>query len=222
MAMAKVYFGVLCALALLAATACSDSSNRNRHIDIGRVFAVKSSFAADYKVVTSGPTDIDPRLLTPQKLSPDMTVDPADCAGYASGQTLPRGLKGRMATVSAEGNSSRFTVVAIEASQPVPYQPISDHCKHITFTGRSVKGVIDVIDAPHIDAAQSLATHRVLEAALGGQNHSGDVYNYTAYLGKYLVLVAANSLSVPGQPPVLVDVDKPRRLLTDSVAAVRG
>ncbi len=127
-----------------------------------------------------------------------------------------------MATVSAEGNNNRYVAVAVETSQEVPYEPISDKCKHIAFTSQTVTGFVDVIDAPQIAAAQTLAIHRVLDATIGGQHRSGELYNYTAYLGRYLVLVAANPLVVPDRPPVSVNLDKARRLLTDSVAAVRG
>ncbi|GAC1397094.1 MAG: DUF5642 family protein [Mycobacterium sp.] len=216
-AIARLVHGLLCAATVVGSAACSDTQMRDRDIDIRRIFSVKATFGPDYKVVTSGPTGIDPRLLAPPTLSPGMTFDPADCSKYALGQTLPSGLTGRMATVSAEGDNNRFVAVAVQTSQRVPYQPISDNCKHIAFTGRSVNGVIDLIDAPHIAAAQTLATHRVLKATLGGQDRSGELYNFTAYLGNSLVLVAANPLV----PVNAVDVEKARRLLTDSVAAVR-
>ena len=222
MSIARMVIGVMCAATLVGSAACSDTSMRSRNIDISKIFAVKSTFGPDYRVVTSGPTGIDPRLLAPPTLSPDMTFDPADCSKYALGQTLPSGLTGRMATVSAEGDDNRFVAVAVQTSQQVPYEPLSDSCKHIAFTGRSVSGVIDVIDAPHIAAAQTLATHRVLKATLGGQERSGELYNYTAYLGNGVVLVAASPLAMPNGSPVAVDVVKARQLLSDSVAAVRG
>jgi Domain of unknown function (DUF5642) len=220
MSIVRMLLGVVCAVALVGS--CSDTSMRNRHIDIARIFSVISTFGPNYKVTTSGPTGLDPRLFAPPKLPPDMTFDPAGCSKYASGQTLPQGLTGRMAAVSAEGENNHFITIAVQTSQQVPYQAISDSCKHIAFTGGSVKGVIDVIDAPHIAAAQTLATHRVLEATVAGQHRSGELYNYSAYLGNCLVLVAANALVVPNQPPVPVNVSKARKLLTDSVSAVRG
>lgn len=213
---------VLCGATLAGSPACSDTLVRNRNIDISKIISVKSTFGPDYKVVTSGPTGIDPRLLSRPALSPDMTIDPAECSKYATGQMLPSGLTGSMATVSAEGDNNRFLAVAVQTSQQVPYEPISDRCKHIEFSGRSVKGSIDVIDAPHIAAAQTLAIHRVLEAKLGGQDRSGELYNFTAYLGNGVVLVAASPLAMPNGSPVAVDVVKARQLLSDSVAAVRG
>jgi Domain of unknown function (DUF5642) len=220
MPIARVLLGVVCAAGLLL-VGCSDSA-KNRRIDISKVFAVRSSFGPQFNVVTSGPTGIDPRLLAPPKFAGDMTFDPADCAKYAAGQTLPPGLTGKMAELSAEGDNNRFVVIAVETSQPVPYEAVSDHCKHIAFTGRSVKGVIDVIGAPRIDAARTLGTHRVLGATVAGQARSSELYNYTAYLGNHLVLVAAIPVLIANQPAAPVNVDRARRLLTDSVAAVRG
>lgn len=222
MSFGRMSFVAFCTLTLVASAACSNSKIQNQHVDISRIFSVKSTFGPDYKVTTSGPMPIDPRLLAAPRFSQDMTFDPADCSKFASGQMLPQGLKGRMATVSAEGNNNRFIAVAVETSQQVPYEPIGDNCHHIAFNSQSVKGVVDVIDAPHIEAAQTLAIHRVLDATVGGQHRSGELYNYTVYLGHYLVLVAANPLVVPNQPPVSVDLDQARKLLTDSVAAVRG
>ncbi|OBK74143.1 hypothetical protein A5651_11660 [Mycobacterium sp. 1274761.0] len=202
-------------------TACSNTM-QNQHIDISGIFAVKSTFGPEYKVVTNGPTGIDPRLFAPQKLPANMTIDPAECSKYAQGQTLPSGLTGRMATVTAEGDNNRFVAVAVQTSAQVPYESISHACNHIAFTGQSVRGAIDVVDAPHILGAETLAIHRTLEATLGGLDRSGELYNYTAYLGNSVVLVVVNPVKVPNGPPAVVDVEKARRLLSDSVAAVRG
>jgi Domain of unknown function (DUF5642) len=221
MSMTRVLLGLVYAVAVVGSAACSNGSMLNRHIDIDKIFSVRSTFGPQYRVATSGPTGIDPRLLEPPKLTPDLTFDPADCSKYASGQTLPQGLRGRMAALSAEGDNNHFMTIAVQTSQRVPYQAISDNCKHMAFTGRTVKGVIDVIDAPHINGAKVLATRRVLEATVGGPNRAGELYNYTAYLGNCLVLVVANSLVAPNQPPAPVDVNKARQLLIDSVSAVR-
>ena len=223
MSIARTLTGVVCAATLLLAVGCSANSMQNRHIDISKIFSVKSTFRPDFKVVTTGPTGIDPRLLAPQKLPPGITLDPPDCARYATAQVLRPGLKGNMASVAAQGENNRFTAVAVETAQPVAYEAVSDHCKHITFTGRSLKGEIDAIDAPHIDGAKTLGTHHVLDTTVADRTRSSESYNYTAYLGNnHLVLVAANPVLVPNQSPASVNVERARRLLTDSVAAVRG
>lgn len=192
-------------------------------IDISKIQSVKSSFGPDFKVVTAGPTGIDPKLLAPQTLPHGVNFDPPDCAKYASGQTLPTGLKGNMAAVSAEGQGNRFIAIALETSQQVPLDSaLTDKCKHVTFTGGPMHGVLDVVDAPHIDGAQTLGIHRVLEATINGTSRSGEIYSYTAYLGHYLVITTANPLVVPNQPVGPVDVQRAQKLFTDAVAAVRS
>ena len=223
MSIAKTLSGVVCAATLLLAVGCSANSTLNRHIDISKIFSVKSTFSPDFKAVTTGPTGIDPRLLASPKLPPGITLDPPDCAKYALSQPLRPGLKGNMASLAAHDESNRLLAVAVETAQPVAYEAVSDHCKHIAFTGRSLKGEIYAIDVPHIDGAKTLGTYSVLEATVADRTGSTQSYNYTAYLGNHhLVLVAANPVLVPNQSPPPVNVDRARRLLTDSVAAVRG
>ena len=223
MSIVRKLIGVVCAATLLLALGCSTDSMLNRHIDISRILSVKSTFSPDFKVVTTGPTGIDPRLLAPPKLPPDITLDPPDCAKYALSQPLRPGLKGNMASLAAQSENNRLLAVAVETAQPVAYEAVSDHCKHITFTGRSLKGEIYAIDAPHIDGAKTLGTYSVLEATVADRTRSTESYNYTAYLGDHhLVLVAANPVLVPNHSPPPVNADRARRLLTDSVAGVRG
>jgi len=215
---AKLILAGLCA-ALIGG--CG-SGPATRKIDIGNVKSVKSSFGPDFKVVTAGPTGIDPKLLAPQSLPPGVTFDPADCAKYASGQTLPPGLKGNMAAVAAEGDGNRFIAIALETSERVPFDStITDKCRHVTFTGGAVHGSVDVVDSPHVDGAQTLGRHRVLEATINGTSRTGEIYSYVAYLGNYLVLATANPLVVPNQPVGPVDVERAQKLFTDAVAAVR-
>ncbi len=128
-----------------------------------------------------------------------------------------------MASLAAQGENNRLLAVAVETAQPVAYEAVSDHCKHIAFTGRSLKGEIYAIDAPHIDGAKTLGTYSVLETTVADRTRSTESYTYTAYLGNHhLVIVAANPVLVPNHSPPPVDADRARRLLTDSVAGVRG
>ncbi|MBV8927842.1 MAG: DUF5642 family protein [Mycobacteriaceae bacterium] len=216
MSIQKAMFGVMCAGLLGGCTGVASPAQR---VDIGKVFAVKSTFGPDFRVTTAGPSGIDPKLLAPQKLPEGMTFDPADCAKYASGQTLPAGLQGNMAAVSAEGQGNRFIAIAVETSERVPFDAAAaDTCKHVTFAGPNMHGVVDVVDSPHIDGAQTLGTHRQLSTAVG----TGEVYNYVAYLDDYLVVVTANPLVVPNQPTVPVNTQRAKDLLSATVGAVRG
>ncbi|MBV8964777.1 MAG: DUF5642 family protein [Mycobacteriaceae bacterium] len=186
-------------------------------INIDKVSSVKTSFGPDFAVQTIGQTAIDPKLLSPVQFQQGLTWDPTDCAKYA--WTLPSGLKGNIATVSAQGQGNRFIAMAIETSQPVRYDPaVVDKCRHVTFSGSDVHGVVDVVDSPHVDGAQTLGKHRELQTTVG----SGELYTYVAYLDDYLVVVTANPLPIPNQPVPQVNIQRAQQLLTDAVAAVRS
>lgn len=217
----RALFGVVCAGGLAACSTGHPDANPApaQPIDIAKVFSVKSAFGPQFHVITAGPSGIDPKMLAPQKLPEGMTFEPADCAKYAAGQTLPPGLKGNMAAVSAEGDGNRFIAIAVETSERVPLDPAeADNCKHVTFAGDNIRGVVDVVDAPHIDGAQTLGTHRQLQTAAGG----GELYNYVAYLDGYLVVVTANPLVAPNRLVVPVNTQRAQDLLTTAVTAVRG
>lgn len=186
-------------------------------LDIAKVLSVQSTFGPPYAVRTIPTTAIDPKLLAPLQFQPGLTWNPADCAQYA--WTLPAGLHGNIASLTAEGEGNRFIAMAIETSQPVDFNRDSvDRCGHVTFTAPEMRGVVDVIDAPKIDGAQTVGKHRQLQTAVA----SGELYTYVAYLGDYLVVVTANPLLAPGQPVPAVNVKRAQQLLIDSVAAVRG
>jgi hypothetical protein len=214
---------IACVALIAACTAGQSDSSAPERVDIAKVSTVKSTFGPQFKIVTAAPSGIDPKLLAPQRLPEGVTVDPADCAKYAAGQGLPPGLKGNMSALSAEGEGNRFIAIAVETSQTVPFDSaVADKCKHVTFNGPNVNGVVDVVEAPHVDGARTLGTHRVLQATIGGTSRSGELYNYVAYLTNYLVVVTANPLVVPDQPVAAVNVQRAKDLLAASVAAVRS
>ncbi len=195
----------------------ASSTSPSPTVDIGKIVSLKQSFGPDFTVQAIDKTAIDPKLLTPLQFQQGLTWDPADCSKYA--WTLPTGLKGNIASVLAEGEGNRFIAMAIETSEPVTVDPAAvDKCRHVSFTGADVRGVVDVVDAPHIDGVQTLGKHRQLQTAVG----SGELYTYVAYLGDYLVMVTANPLPVPNQPVPPVNLQRAQHLLSDAVAAVRA
>ena len=52
--------------------------------------------------------------------------------------------------------------------------------------------------------------------------YAGQLYNYVADFGRFLVIVTANSLVEPNKPVVPVNTQKATELLTKSVSTVRG
>lgn len=190
---------------------------------IAGVKSVSQTFGPQFHVTDIGPAGIDPKLLTPPKLPDGVTFDPADCARYGTGQTLPAGLQGNMAAVTAEGDGNRFIAIAVETSEPIPFDSaVAADCKHVTFTGDNIRGVVDLVEVPQIAGAQTIGTHRQVQTVVDGAPRVGELYNYVAYLPNQLVVVTANSLVLPGKPLVPVNTQRARDLLTAAVAAVTG
>jgi uncharacterized protein DUF5642 len=213
---------VALASACLLAACSSGGSSETTTADIAKVSEVKSSFGNDFEVKDIPKTGIDPKVLSSHKLPAGMKFDPADCAKFVGGQDMPPGLQGNMAAVSAEGNGNRFIAIALQTSQPVPFNDPGGNCKKVGFEGGPVRGVIEVVDAPQIDGTRTLGVHRVIQATVDSNARTGELYNYAAHFGDYQVIVTANPLVVPGKPVTPVDTGRARELLVKSVAAVRS
>jgi hypothetical protein len=213
---------VLCA-AVLAGCATGQSAEPDMsHANIANVANVKSSFGSQFQVTSVGPTGIDPRLLGPQALPPGMTFDPPDCAKSAGQQMMPAGAKGNMAATTAEGEGNRFIAIAVETSEPVPPSDPAQNCQKVGFAGQGVRGLVEVVEAPHIDGVHTVATHRILQTTVDGKPRTGELYNYVASFGPFLVIVTANPLVLPDKPVAPVNTQRARDVLTAAVAAVKG
>lgn len=190
--------------------------------DIARIKDVRSSFGPQFKASEFGPTGIDPRLLEPQALPEGMKFDPADCGSFATAQVLPPGVKGNMAATTAEGDGNRFIVIAVETSEPVPVNRPADNCRRVGFAGGGVRGLVEEVEVPQIDGAETMGTRRVLHTVVDGKPSTGEAYNYIAGFGPFFVIVTANPLVLPDTPVAPVDTQRARDLLTSAVAAVKG
>jgi hypothetical protein len=214
---------IIASAGLLAACATGQSAEQDlSHADIAHVANIKSSFGPQFKVTSVGPTGIDPRLLGPQNLPPGMTFDPADCGKAASQAVLPPGVKGNMAATTAEGDGNRFITIAVETSQAVPVSDPAQNCQKVAFTGPGLRGLVEVVEAPQIGGVHTLGTHRVLQTTVDGKPRTGELYNYIASFGTFLVIVTANPLVVPDKPVAPVNTQQARDVLTAAVAAVKG
>jgi hypothetical protein len=212
-------FVLACAVAL---TACGTGQTTEDvpQADIARVKDVGSSFGPSFKVTDVAPTGVDPKLLEPQTLPPGMKFDPPDCFGAT--ETIPPGIKGNMAAVTAEGDGNRFITMAVETSEPVPVNRPANNCQKVSYAGGGVQGLIEVVAAPVIDGVDALGIRRVVGTSVDGQLRAGEVYTYTANFGPFLVIVTANPLVAPGQPVARVNTERARDLLSRAVAAVKG
>jgi hypothetical protein len=127
-----------------------------------------------------------------------------------------------MAATAAEGAGNRFIVLAVETSEPVPLSDPGDQCKQVKFLGAGARGQVDVVESPQIDDARTVGTHRIVQTAVQGRPLTGELYNYVASFGNYMVIVTANPLVLPDKPVAKVDTARARELLSAAVAAVRG
>jgi hypothetical protein len=214
---------VIACACVLAACATGQSAEQDlSHADIAHIANVKSSFGSEFKVTSVGPTGIDPRLLGPQTLPPGMTFDPADCAKGASQQVVPADMKGNMAATTAEGDGNRFIAIAVETSEVVPRTDPAQNCQKVGFSGPGVRGLVEVVEAPQIDGVHTVGTHRVLQTTVDGKPRTGELYNYVASFGTFLVIVTANPLVLPDKPVAPVNTQRARDVLSAAVAAVKG
>ena len=216
MSVRRVLALTACAAALTACTPAEPDTG------IAGVFAVKSTFGAEYQVTTTGPTGIDPKLLAPQTVPPGVKVEPAACAKFAAGLAIPAGAQGNMAATTAEGKGNRFIAIAVETSEPVPPNDPGPDCQKVGFGGPGVRGLVEVVESPQIEGVRTLGTHRVVQTVVDGKPHSGELFNYVASFDNHLVIVTANPLVVPDKPVAPVNTQRARDLLTAAVAAVKG
>ena len=212
---------VTCA-GLLAACATPAKPVDLSAADIARVTELKADFPPPFTVKTVGPAAIDPRLLTAQKLPAGLTFDPAECGKSAAESTVPEGVKGNMAATTAEGEGVRYIVIAVETSEPVPVSAPTEQCAKVTFSGAGVRGLVEVVETPQIDGVDTTGTHRVMQAVTAEGPRTGELYNYVARFGNFIVIVTANPLVVADKPVAQIDTKRARDLVTQTVELVRG
>lgn len=217
----RVIATVAC-VGLLAACSTAAQPEDLSAADIARVTELKSSFPPPFAVKTVGPAAVDPQLLTAQKLPPGLTFDPAECGKAAAESAVPEGVKGNMAATTAEGEGVRYIIIAVETSEPVPVSAPSEQCAKVTFSGAGVRGLVEVVEAPQIEGVDTVGTHRVMQAVTAEGRRTGELYNYVATFGNFIVIVTANPLVVADRPIAQIDTKRARDLVTQTVALVSG
>ncbi|MCW2565351.1 MAG: hypothetical protein JWQ31_3911, partial [Mycobacterium sp.] len=117
---------------------------------------------------------------------------------------------------------NRFIAIAVETSEAVPTNDPSQNCHKVTFTSPRMRGLVEVVEAPQIGGVHTVATHRVVQTIVAGKPLTGELYNYVASFGNFLVIVTANPMVLPDKPVAPVDTQRARDLLSAAVAAVKG
>lgn len=220
--MSKQAVLVFACAGVLTACAAGRSADDLSNADIARVKDVRTSFGPDFAVTDVGPTGIDPRLMARQELPQGMRFEPPDCASLANQQLVPAGAKGNMAATTAEGEGNRFIAIAVETSEKASVNAPADNCRKVGFAGGALRGLVEVVEAPQMEGVQTLGTHRVVQTTVDGKPRTGELYNYFASFGPFLVIVTANPLVRPDKPVAKVDTQRARDLLVAAVQAVMG
>lgn len=197
-------------------------SSHSGSADISKISSLKSSFGPSFKVKDTPKTGIDPKMLQQHKLPEGLKFEPQVCEKFVIGADMPPGLQGNMAAVAAEGDGNRFIAIAVQTNEAVPFNKPGPDCKQVGFAGPRMRGVIEVVDAPQISGVQTLGVHRVMQTVVKGKPRTGELYNYSAHFGDYQVIVTANPVLTPDQPPTHVDTNRARDLLVKAVGAIRG
>jgi Domain of unknown function (DUF5642) len=131
-------------------------------------------------------------------------------------------VKGNMSAIVAEGDGTRFIVIAVETSETVPvYQP-PPNCQKVEYTGLALHGLVEVVEAPKIEGVRTLGAHRLMQTTVNGKTRTGQLYNYVARFGPFMVIVTANPLVIPDKPVVPVDTKRAGDLLSAGVSAVKA
>ena len=86
-----------------------------------------------------------------------------------------------------------------------------------------MRGLVEVVEAPQIDGVRTRSAPTAwCRRWSNGKPRTGELYNYVASFGTFLVIVTANPLVLPDKPVAPVNTQRARDLLTAAVAAVKG
>lgn len=218
----RAVLAIACVCAIAACGSAESAQPDLSHADIANIKNLRSSFPPPFKVTDIAPAGIDPKLFEPQKLPAGMKFEPADCAQFAGEQVLPKGVKGNMSAITAEGDGNRFIVIAVETSEAVPVSEPPENCKKVGYSSPALRGVVEVVDAPKIDGVHTQGAHRVVQTTVDGKPRTGELYNYVAKFGTFVVIVTANPLVVPDKPVAPVNTKRATELLAEGVSAVKA
>jgi len=147
-------------------------------------------------------------------------ADPARCAPLAD----PAGGHGQGAqgiSGSGPGGTVYAAVVAAPVGGVVLDHGLLDQCRQWSMTGRRASAHVHLIDAPHIQSADSVGmTADIVTAVEGGNEIGSQASTFTAYLGDYYAFTTV--VSDPGSPNPALTPQFAADLLVKTVSAVRG
>ncbi len=150
----------------------------------------------------------------------DGAATPARCAALAD----PAGGHGQSAQgISGSGAGGIvYAVVAAAPTGPVSLdQSLVAQCRGWTMTNGRATARVRLVDAPHIDGAETLGTATDITTSVeGGNEIASRAYTFTAYLGDYYAFTTL--ISDPGSPQSPLTPQFAADLLVKTVSALRG
>lgn len=188
-----------------------------RHVDPGNIRRVRRDLPPGYEVAPIAD------LASPQRiwgLAGAGAASPERCAQLAD----PAGGHGQRAQgISGSGaGGTVYAVVVPAASGTVALDhAVVDQCRQWSMTDGRARARISIVDAPHIDSAETLGmAAKIATSVEGGNEIASQASTFTAYLGDYYAFTTL--ISDPGSPHPALTPQFAADLLVKTVSAVRG
>jgi hypothetical protein len=188
-----------------------------RHVDPANIRRVRRDLPPGYEVApvvdATAPSGI-------WGLGGVGVANPVRCAPLAD----PGGGHGQRAQgISGSGaGGTVYAVVVAAPAGPLSLDPsLVAQCRQWAITGRRAGAHVHLVDAPHIDGADTVGMRADIVTAVEGGNEIGSqASTFTAYLGDYYAFTTL--ISDPGSPNASLTAQFAADLLVKTVSAVRG
>ena len=153
-------------------------------------------------------------------LGENSASSPAHCAALAD----PAGGHGQSAQ-GISGSGAGGIVYAVVAAAPSGQvsldQTLVTQCQAWTMTAGRATARVHLVDAPHIDGAETLGMATEITTSVEGGNQIGSrTSTFTAYLGDYYAFTTL--ISDPGSPQTPLTPQFAAALLVKAVSALRA
>ncbi|GAA1439606.1 DUF5642 family protein [Mycobacterium cookii] len=214
------------AAAVLLLTGCTHPAERapapsakpaTRHIDPGNIRRVRRDLPSGYEVhAASG-------ITAPQSIwgiGAGGSASPRRCGALAD-PAAGRGQTAQGISGSGAGGTIYAMVVAAPTGPVGLDQSLTGQCRQWSMTGKRAVARVHLVDAPHIDGAETLGMAAEITTSVeGGNQIVSRADTFTAYLGDYYAFTTL--ISDPGSPNPALTPQFTADLLAKTVSALRG
>ena len=197
--------------------AVSSTRTAARHVDPGNIRRVRRDLPPGYEAAPIVDVTAPPGVWG---LGGNGVATPARCAALAD----PAGGHGQRAQ-GISGSGAGGTVYAAVVTAPggalALDHSLAAQCRQWTMAGRRATARVHLIDAPVVDAADTVGmTAEIVTAVEGGNEIASQASTFIAYLGDSYAFTTL--ISDPGSPNVALTPQFAADLLVKTVSAVRG